>query len=75
MVEIIRTPETKLIQRLAEMETQAFEGGGLNEWTFVPYYSPWIGFLHQIAGRSCRGSGIHERLGATFHSILNRNIN
>ncbi|HBK54526.1 MAG TPA: N-acetyltransferase, partial [Syntrophomonas wolfei] len=35
MVEIIRTPETKLIQRLAEMETQAFEGGGLNEWTFV----------------------------------------
>jgi len=37
MVELIRTPETKLIQRLAEIETQAFEGGGLNEWTFVPF--------------------------------------
>jgi ribosomal-protein-alanine N-acetyltransferase len=50
MVEIIRTPETKLIQRLAEMETQAFEGGGLNEWTFVPFIRHGLVFCIRLQG-------------------------
>lgn len=50
MVELIRTPETKLIQRLAEIETQAFEGGGLNEWTFVPFIRHGLVFCIRLQG-------------------------
>ncbi|VBB07053.1 acyl-coa n-acyltransferase [Lucifera butyrica] len=36
MIELVRTIEPRLIQRLVQLETEAFGAGGMNEWHLVP---------------------------------------
>ncbi|HWP95483.1 MAG TPA: GNAT family N-acetyltransferase [Syntrophomonadaceae bacterium] len=50
MVELIRTPEPKLIQRLVELESLAFKTGGWNEWTFVPIIRHGLVFCFRLKG-------------------------